>query len=136
MRPLSCSRREAFSLVEVIASIFLVGTLMVAVLVAHRRAAGQTRLAQRRLAAIEVLDALLAARQQPGTEELQLARGKAPGANPYLWRSSLRDDAALAPLGAGVLRIELYDPAFKGGETVAAVELLAPGGDMNLPSVK
>ena len=136
MRHSNCWRRRAFSLVEVVASVMLVGTLLVAVLVAHRRAITQTRLAQRRLDAVEVLEALLIARQGPEAEEYQLARGKAPGSNPFLWRSMLRDEAALIELGASVLRIELYDPAFKEGETLASVELLAPGGELYAPRVE
>jgi len=123
-------------LVEVVASVFLVGTLLVAVLVAHRRAITQTRLAQRRLDAVETLDQLLIARQGPDAEEYQLARGKAPGENPFHWRSMLRDESSLVELGASVLRIELYDPAFKEGETLAAVELLAPGGNLYAPRVE
>lgn len=131
MRRSSCWRRRAFSLVEVIASVFLVGTLLAATLVAHRRAAAQTRLAQRRLAAVEALEELLIAREGPHAEEFQLARGKAPGKNPYHWRSTLRAEPSLEALGASVLRIELYDPEFKAGEALADVELLAPGGNLN-----
>jgi hypothetical protein len=136
MRPSNSSSRRAFSLVEVTASVFLVGTLLVAVLVAHRRAITQTRLAQRRLDAVEALDQLLVARQGPDAEDYQLARGKAPGGNPFHWRSTLRDEASLAELSASVLRIELYDPAFKEGETLASVELLAPGGRLYAPRVE
>ena len=136
MRHSNFSRRRAFSLVEVVASVMLVGTLLVAVLVAHRRAITQTRLAQRRLDAVEVLDQLLIARQGPDAEDYQLARGKAPGPNPFLWRSMLRDEASLVELSASVLRIELYDPAFKEGETLASVELLAPGGELYAPRVE
>jgi hypothetical protein len=136
MRPLNFSNRRAFSLVEVVASVFLVGTLLVAVLVAHRRAITQTRLAQRRLDAVETLDQLLIARQGPDAEDYQLARGKAPGQNPFLWRSTMRDEPSLVELGAGVLRIELYDPAFKEGETLASVELLAPGGGFFAPRIE
>lgn len=129
-------RRPAFSLVEVVASVFLVGTLMVATLVSYRRAATQTRLAQHRLSAVEALEELLVAREGNHADEFQLARGKAPGSNPYHWRSSLREETSLAQLGASVLRIELYDPDFKEGETLAAVELLAPGGDLYAPRVE
>jgi type II secretory pathway pseudopilin PulG len=133
MRHSNCWRRRAFSLVEVTASVMLVGTLLVAVLVAHRRAITQTRLAQRRLDAVEVLEELLIARQGPDAEDYQLARGKAPGSNPLHWRSTLREEASLVDLGASVLRIELYDPGFKEGETLASVELLAPGGELYVP---
>lgn len=126
------SSRRAFSLVEVVASLFLVGTLLVAVLVAHRRAASQTRLAQRRLDAAAVLDALLAARRQPDAGELQLARGKAPGDNPFHWRSTLRHEPSLDAFGAGILRIELYEPEYQSSQTLAFVELVAPGASGGL----
>lgn len=128
MPPSPCSRRPSFSLVEVVASLFLVGTILVAVLVAHNRAAGQTRSAQRRLSAIAALDGFLKARLQPDADHLQLPTGKLPGENPYNWRSALRYDPALDQLDAAILRIELYDPTFKDGQTLADVELLAPGG--------
>jgi prepilin-type N-terminal cleavage/methylation domain-containing protein len=128
-----CSRRQGFSLVEVVASVFLIGTLLVATLVAHRRAATQTRRAQQRLAAIEALEELLIAREGPDADEYQMARGKVPGENRYHWRSVLRDEPSLAQLGAGVLRIELFDPAIDEGETLASVELLAPDGELYAP---
>jgi type II secretory pathway pseudopilin PulG len=128
MPRLNCSRRRAFSLVEVIASVLLVGTLLVAVLVAHRRAATQVRSAQRRLDAVAVLDALLEALRKPDAGDLQLARGKAPGSNPFHWRSTLRHETALDALGAAIVRIELYDPEFDDGRTLASVEILAPNG--------
>ena len=136
MRHSSSWRRPAFSLVEVVASIFLLGTLLAAVLLAHRRAVAQTRLAQRRIDAVETLEQLLIAREGPDAQEYQLARGKVPGENPYLWRSTLREEPAISQLGASVLRIELFDPAFKEGETLASVELLAPGGTVYAPRLE
>jgi type II secretory pathway pseudopilin PulG len=128
MLHLNSSRRRAFSLVEVVASVLLVGTLLVAVLVAHRRAATQVRSAQRRLDAVTVLDSLLEARRKPDAGDLQLARGKAPGSNAFHWRSTLRHEIALETLGAAIVRIELYDPEFDDGRTLASVEILAPSG--------
>jgi hypothetical protein len=116
--------------VEVVASVLLVGTLLVGILIAHRRAASQTRLAYKRLEAIRALDALLTARQQQSAPELQLARGKPPGNNPFYWRSSLREEPALVALEASILRVELYDPDYLKGETLASVELVAPGAAM------
>jgi type II secretory pathway pseudopilin PulG len=128
MPRLNCSHRRAFSLVEVVASVLLVGTLLVAVLVAHRRAATQVRSAQRRLDAVAVLDALLEARRKPDSGDLQLARGKAPGSNPFHWRSTLRHETGLDALSAAIVRIELFDPEFDEGRTLASVEILAPSG--------
>jgi hypothetical protein len=57
-----------------------------------------------------------------------LARGKAPGSNPFHWRSTLRRENALETLGAAIVRIELYDPELDDGRTLASVEILAPSG--------
>ncbi|MCA9234856.1 MAG: hypothetical protein KDA44_05270 [Planctomycetales bacterium] len=122
------TRRTGFSLVEVVASVLLVGTLLTAVLTAHRRAAGQYRTAERRLQAITALDGLLEARASGVNGELSLARGKVPGDPRLQWRSTLRDEPGLTPWGAAVLRIEVFDPALRGGETLAFVELIEPSG--------
>ena len=70
---------RGFSLVEVVASVLLMGTLLTAVLVAHRRAADQLRCAQRRLDAVEVLEMFLELRAAEQHGELSLARGQVPG---------------------------------------------------------
>jgi len=124
------SSSDGFTLIEVVASLLLVGTLLVAVLMAHRRSAHQTRLAQHRLVAIAALDELLSLRVNPSSDstgEEQLPAGKIAGPNPYQWRSTVRYDSDVESLGAIILRIEVFDPNYEQGETLAAVELLAPG---------
>ncbi len=121
---------NGFTLIEVVASLLLVGTLLVAVLMAHRRSAHQTRLAGQRLSAIAALDQLLTLRANPNgntTGEEQLPTGKIPGPNPYQWRTIERYDSAAELLGALILRVEVFDPNFEQGVTLAAVEFLAPG---------
>lgn len=121
---------NGFTLIEVVASLLLVGTLLVAVLMAHRRSAHQTRLAGQRLSAISALDQLLTLRANPDgntTGEEQLPSGKIPGLNPYQWRTIERYDSAAELLGALILRVEVFDPNYEQAKTLAAVELLAPG---------
>lgn len=123
-------KNNGFTLIEVIASLMLVGTLLVAVLMAHRRTTQQTRLAQQRLTAITALDQLLTLRANPNEQEagdLQQPTGKIPGSNPYHWRTIERNDPAAESFGAMILRIEVFNPEFEQGETLANVELLAPG---------
>lgn len=127
-RSMSSTRRAAFSLVEVVASVLLVGTLLTAVLTAHRRAAGQYREAERRLEAIGALEGLLEARSGGDAGELMLARGQVPGHPTLQWRSTLRDEPELAPLEAAVLRIEVFDPEHREGAALAWVELIEPSG--------
>ena len=118
------SSRKAFSLIEVVASICLLGTLLVTVLVAYRNCSQQVRTAQKRLAALEALDQLLVEYSQPNSELLLESEAKLPGDNPFYWSVSQVDDVNARLLGAGVLRIELFDPEFLDGETLATVEIL------------
>ena len=53
-------KNSGLTLVEVIFSLALVGTLLVTLMVAHRRCAQQTEVAKKQLVAIEELDRLLA----------------------------------------------------------------------------
>lgn len=127
MRRLSLSAPEAFTLIEVVASLLLVGTLLVAVMTGHRRLVQQARLAQERIAAVEALDELLASAEDSGVNPLVELHGKIPGNNPYMWRTMLRDDTGAAQLGGVIVRIEVFDESKEGALPLAAVELLQPG---------
>lgn len=120
--------RDGFSLIEVVASLLLVGTLLVTVLTAHRQNARQTRTAQQRLAAIEVLDRLLA---DPSGTALIEPNGKILGENPFYWRTSVRRDTAADVLGAMIVRVEVFDPDYEEGESLAFVEMLSGGAAVN-----
>ena len=117
-------QRDGFSLIEVVASLMLVGTLLVTVLTAHRQNARQTRTAQQRLAAIEVLERLLA---DPAGTALIEPNGKTSGKNPYSWRTTVSRGAAAEVLGALIVRVEVFDPNYEQGQTLAYVEMLSGG---------
>ncbi len=124
----SQARPSGFSLIEVIASLFLVGTLLVAILTAQRQSVRQMIMAGHRLEAVAALDQLLTGRDDPNAQtEEELPDNKLAGDNPFYWRASQRADSASETLGAVVLRIEVYDPQYREGETLAAVEMLAAG---------
>lgn len=126
-------RNHGFSLIEVVASLMLVGTLLVTILEGHRQCARQALTAQKRLAAISVLDLLLS---DPETLALVEPNGKVPGDSALFWRTSSRRDTGATALGAFVLRIELYDPNYAAGDTLSFVEMLAPGsGSARVTSV-
>jgi len=128
--------QHAFSLIEVIASVFLVGTLLVAVMTAHRRSAKQLQAAQHHLRAIGVLDELLTQRKEDVDGQLKLPSGKVPGKNAYYWRTyyrttNLQPDPSQIYLPATVVRIELYDPTYRDGKTQAYVELLESATELS-----
>lgn len=125
MRSGRASGTTGFSLIEVIASLMLVGTLLVAMLKAHRDSSRQLQLAQRRLGAVELLDQLLVA---PDQFVLQQSTGKVPGENQLYWRTTTRVDRQSDFIGAMIVRVELFDPEYRDAETLASVEMLAPGG--------
>lgn len=118
------SRVSGFSLIEVIASLMLVGTLLVMMLQAHRDSAKQIVTANKRLAAVSLLSELLSA---PDQFVLQEPAGKVPGENSLHWRTLPRADRQAETLRAMIVRVELFDPKFREGATLASVELLAPG---------
>jgi prepilin-type N-terminal cleavage/methylation domain-containing protein len=120
---------KAFTLIEVVASLLLVGTLLVVVMAGHRRLVHQARLAQERIAAVEALDDLLAHADDSDVNPLVELEGKVPGNNLYVWRTTLRDDTAAAQFGGVIVRIELFDQSKDAAMALAAVELLQPGGE-------
>ncbi len=123
---------RGLTLIEVIASLMLVGSLLASVLLAHRRCARQTKLAVNRLAAVEVLDEFMTLWHRSDTEsseELKKVSGKAPGQNSFYWRKLVEDEATGKNLGITIMRIELFDPDFSSGEALASVELIVPASE-------
>ena len=124
--------RSGFTLIEVIASLVLIGTLMVGVLMAHRRCARQTKLSKRRMAAIEVLDGMMDDWAEPEADRtlsLDGASGKAPGDNKFHWRKLVAGQLPDELLGLSIMRIEVFDPSFESGDSLAFVEIVVPVAD-------
>ena len=127
MRPFRLLNPQAFTLVEVISSLLLTGTLLVMVLAGHRRAVQQTVAAERRLEAIALLDGFLQGRQA-GVSQFQEPVGKLPGKNPCHWRVAVMFSAEADSMGAAITRVEIYNPDYQDGAALATVEVLSPGG--------
>lgn len=117
------SERGGLTLIEVVVSVLLVGTLLTAVLTAHRRSTSQYRLAERRVRAVAALDRLLLARTS-GAPEFMLARGRVPDDSQLEWRCRYRQASLLPALHADIVRIEVYDPALDDGKCLAWAEVV------------
>ena len=141
-----CSKpNSGLTLVEVIFSLVLVGTLMVTLLMAHRRNTDQLALAEKQLVAIDALDQMMGAfykssngqssngqssngqssngqaSEQPLFEQIT---GEVPG-NPELrWRRFVRNEGTAGGHVAVVLRVEVFAPSFREGKTLADVEVI------------
>ena len=99
---------------------------------AHRRCARQTKLAVRRLAAIEVLDGMMGDWVESEAERpfsFDDASGKAPGNNEFHWRKLIVGQLPEELLGLTIMRIELYDPSAEPGASLAFVEIVVPAAD-------
>lgn len=105
-----CGRpQRGMTLIELVAGLALVGSLLVAVLVARGRAAAQWKRAERRAAAVRVADRLLchwwrdvAALPAPATGDVE----DAPG---FTWRTTVIPREAVERLGARVVRLEVSE---------------------------
>jgi len=126
------SCRSGMTLIEVIAALAILGTVLTASIMARGRFVQQDRSARHRINAAPVADRLLEGWWRQPDELPHHGRGSADG---YFWRTSTRDDEQLTRWGVSVLRLELW----RQGDSVTintesydtkqpdlAVELLVP----------
>lgn len=121
---------SGLTLVEVIFSLALVGTLMVTLLIAHRRHTDQLALAEKQLVAIDALDQMMLAfyndgnAQVPTKVRFEQATGEVPGKPKLRWRRFVRNEGTAGGRIAEILRVEVYNSDFLDGKTLADVELI------------
>ena len=99
--------RRAFTLVEVVASLMLLGTLLVSILVAHRRHVQQIRSADCRLAAVQAADGLLAKWSADGSWGATKNEGEFEGRTDFTWRWTITPAPELNRLGAAIGKLEV-----------------------------
>jgi len=122
------SRRRGLTLVEVLAGAALLGTLLVAILVARGRLTAQNRLADERIEACAVLDELVADWWDKRADEPipRNAGGVVPGRNAWQWRTRIVADREANGLGGEIVRVELFADSRTALTPAAAVDLLLP----------
>jgi type II secretory pathway pseudopilin PulG len=114
-------RRAGATLIEVIAGLVVLGVLVTSVTMARARMARQWSDAERRLAAARALDALVARWFEGAGETIPVAgSGELAGVPGCTWRTAVYGDAAARELGAGVVRVEVFD----GRRVILSLELL------------
>jgi type II secretory pathway pseudopilin PulG len=108
------------TLVEVLAGLVVLGTLLAAVTVARGRFLRQWAEADRRLQATRAVDALLSEWLSGSTQAVPVnSRGPlVGGAVNQIWRTRPMRDPAAAELGAVVVRLEVFDTASSRKPTV------------------
>jgi hypothetical protein len=119
------------TLVEVIAGLALLGSVLVAMLMARAGYMRQTARANRRLQAIAAADALLTAWHRDPAALHPGSGGELPGDGQLSWRSRLVPSAEADGLGARVVRLEVLDerPSASASPVLATVEFLVEPED-------
>ncbi len=112
------------TLVEVIAGLGLLGTLLVALVLARSRLLEQNALAQKKMDAAAVAERLLASWWTSGEPMPREERGEADG---HRWQTRVVSNDALRACDGEILRLELLaqTPALSG-DPLVAVEIALP----------
>ena len=120
-------RHRGVTLIEALAGLVILGTLLAGVTTARSRANEQYAQSQQRLAASRALDALIAQWYASPTSTVPLnAHGALPQAQHLQWRTTTRSDAATTPIHAVIARVEVFDPASRSRLPLLSVDLLVP----------
>lgn len=119
----SC-RNTAMTLIEVLAGLVLLSTLLASIVIASGRFAARIRGATNELASVEILEDQLAFWYASAGRLPSAAEGRIDGAPEYRWRI-IRSNVPVAPnIPARRVRVELFVPG--GGAPGMSIELLEP----------
>jgi type II secretory pathway pseudopilin PulG len=114
------SSRAGLTLVEVVAGLALLSTLLVAVLTTKARVTRQWANAHRRLEAVSAADRLLATWWQDVDRFPRRAAGLVPGNTSFTWRTTPIANPELKALNVSVIRLEILD----GRNALASAEIV------------
>ncbi len=129
------SRRAGLTLIEVVAAIAILGTVLVGVVMAKARHTHQLALTERRNDALRAADELLASwwTEPQGVPVAQ--SGEFEAGVPLAWETRWVPNRAVEELGARVLRVEIRESPdgaiepIDGGEALVVVDLVMPNPD-------
>ncbi len=129
----NCCRR-GLTLIEVVAGLALMGTLVAAMLSAKSRFTGQYHYAQRVLTAVDAMDALLVNRWPTISAIEDSESGDFDDQEGLMWRAAVVDDQAAADWHCRVMRVDVLDSLSEPGDPpLATVDLLVPELPEDLP---
>lgn len=118
-------KRSGLTLIEVVASLGLLATLLVSLMQAHTRHARQMETARRRIAAGEAADRLLQEWFSNETPLLVDQEGEFSECSEFRWRTRRRSEPALERVGTMVLVLEVFEALHHDGhKPLTSVELV------------
>ena len=121
------SHRKAFSLIELIAAIAVLGTLLVGIVLAKARHTRQLARADRVHEAVLAADDLLATWWADGPGIPSNSRGPTPTDDTLQWTTRPVEHDALERLGARVIRVSIHDSSdTTTTEALFHVDLVVP----------
>jgi hypothetical protein len=100
---------RAMTLVEVVAGLALLGSVLVGILLARGACLRQTARSNRRLEAVAAADALLTAWHQDPALLKPEGGGPLAGDGQLAWRTAIVPSAEARSLGARIVRLEVFD---------------------------
>jgi hypothetical protein len=116
------------TLIEVVAGLVILGTILASLAIARGRFARQWSVADRKLNAVRALDALVADWMNvPGSSVPLNRQGAVPDAAKLIWRTRVLSDPAATKLCAAIVRVDIFDRADAEREMatpIASVDLL------------
>lgn len=133
-RSTTCSTRSraGLTLIEVVAALAILGTLLVGIVLARARHTDQLLRARVQARAVEAADEMIA-RWWASREGVPIdASGELAGGDGLLWRTSIVDEDGIAELGARVVRVEVLQARGDGrrltddGGALFVVDLVVP----------
>ena len=113
------------TLVEAVAGIVLLSTLMVAVVTAHARLKAQSARAARQLEACRVLDGLMERWWGDPSSLPRSGVGDVPDRRGWQWRTRTLDRFDAETVGGQVVRVEVFSPQDRA-VSAASIEILLP----------
>jgi type II secretory pathway pseudopilin PulG len=125
------------TLIEVVAGLVVLGTLLAAVTIARGRFLRQWGEADRRLQATRAVDAMLS-EWLSGSPQAVPIRSQGPligGAANQIWRTQVIREPAAQELGAIVVRLEVFETSARAKPSVA-VDFLLPSPRAAAPSTQ
>lgn len=125
-------RRRGLTLVEVIAALVILGTVLVGLVMARSRHAHQVATSRQRMAAVRATDELIASwwTSQAGVPEE--ATGSVPGSEGMAWQTRPVRNVEVESVGGRVVRVEVMPAASRGladrapAEPLVTVDLVLP----------
>jgi prepilin-type N-terminal cleavage/methylation domain-containing protein len=120
--------RRGLTLVEVIAGLVLLATLLTSVLAAFKTHAAQIRSARARLQAAAAADELVAGWMAQDALPRVGTQKPLEGADGWAWRLLTNESQRSGPVKIGCVRVEIFRPRPSvGDEVLASVTLVVPG---------